>query len=100
MAFTLKPYAEILAMNEEKLDAEMAPLRARAVRARAELKICKLSEKMVTLEADIHRACISKDIDFDRVADLIDEYDLAERRLNTVQGVVKQLFPVQRVKAK
>jgi hypothetical protein len=94
MAFKLKPYAEILAMNEEKLDAEMAPLRARAVRARAELKICKLSEKMVTLEADIHRACIGKEIDFDRVADLIDEFDLAERRLKTVQDVAAQLFPV------
>jgi hypothetical protein len=93
MAFTVKPFRELVAMTKEKLDEAMVPLRVRAAKAKAESEIIKIEEGLLKTEQEIHTLCSSKDIDFNKIGDLMDEYDLAERRLKQIKALVEQLFP-------
>ena len=98
MAFNLKPYKEILAMTKEKIDESLAPIRARSAKARADLEICKIEEAMATIETDIHKLCAEKDIDFNKVAEKIDQFELKERRLAQIKKLVDELFPEKKGK--
>ena len=89
----LKPLAEILAMSKEKLDASLAPIRARQLRARADTEVAKLDERLVTLEREIHELCAMKDIDFNRITDKMDEAELTQRRVKQLCAIVADLFP-------
>lgn len=89
----LKPLLEILASSKEKIEESMAPIRARQVKAKADLEGSKLAEKMVTLEKQIFEACAKPDIDFGKVCDLMDEHALATRRNAQLEQIVTQLFP-------
>lgn len=93
MAFNVKPFKELIALSKEKLDEALAPVRARAAKAKANLEVAKLDEKMMSLESDIHKLCAEKDLNFDKIVDKIDEYDLAERRRNQVEKLVSEMFP-------
>jgi hypothetical protein len=89
----LKPLAEILAMSKEKLDASLAPIRARQVKAKAETQVALLDEKAITLERDVAELCARKEIDFDKVITAMDEHDLNERRVKQLRAIVADLFP-------
>lgn len=89
----LKPFAELIAMSKEKFDEAMAPIRARKVRSQADLEIAKLDEKLISLETKIHELCATKDINFSKVIDLMDEHALVERRKGQLDQIVKDLFP-------
>lgn len=93
MAFVLKPFKELVAMTKEKLDEAMLPLRVRAAKAKAEGEVIKLEEKLLTLEGKINEACAQKELDFSKIGDLMDEYDLTERRLKQINDLVTALFP-------
>jgi len=93
MAFKLKSFKELVSMTKEKLDESLVPLRVRAAKAKAESEVIKLEEKLITLETTINEKCAQKDINFTTVADLMDEYDLLERRLKQINDLVAALFP-------
>jgi hypothetical protein len=93
MAFNLKPYKEILALTKEKINEALAPIRARSAKAKADLELAKLEEKLLGLEADIHKKAAEKDLDFNAIAELVDKYDLAERRRDQIAKLVSELFP-------
>ncbi len=93
MAFKLKTFKELISLTKEKLDEALIPLRVEAARNRAQGEVIKLKEKLLGLETRINEACAKKDIDFNAVGDLMDEYDLAERRLKQIEGLVTALFP-------
>lgn len=93
MAFKVKPFVEVIAMTKEKLDEALAPIRARSARAKADMASAKLEETMVTLEREIHEACASKDIDFDKIISLIDRYELTERKAGQIGTLIGDLFP-------
>lgn len=93
MAFIIKPFREIISMSKEKLDEALAPIRARSARAKADLEIAKLDEKLVGVETEIHKLCAEKELDFNKISDKMDEYALAERRRDQITGLIKQLFP-------
>lgn len=93
MAFQIKSFKELISMTKEKLDEAMVPLRVRAAKAKAEGEKVKLEQKMLELETKINDLCAQKELDFNKIADLMDDYDLAERRLSQVTKLVKQLFP-------
>lgn len=93
MGFKLKPYKDLLAMTKEKIEEAMLPLRVRSAKARADGEVIKLEEKMITLEAKINEACAKKDIDFNAITDMLDDYDLTERRLKQINELVTALFP-------
>lgn len=89
----LKPFKELIAMSKEKIDEALAPMRARAVKAKAELEMAKLEETRIKLEAAIQEMCVGKEIDFNTLLNKMDEYDLNERRLAQYGKVLGQLFP-------
>lgn len=95
MSFKVKSYKEVLAMTKEKLDEALAPIRARSAKAKAELEIAKQQEKLVGLETDIHKLCAEKDLDFNKIADKVDAYELTERRLKQIESLVEELFPTE-----
>ena len=93
MAFKLKSFKELVSLTKEKLDEALIPLRVEAAKNRAQGEVIKLKEKMLSLETQINEACAKKDIDFNSVCNLMNEYDLAERRLKQIEGLVVALFP-------
>ena len=93
MAFELKPFKEILALSKEKLDEALAPIRARQVKAKADSLVANYEEDLITIEKNITEQCASKEVDFEKLADLLDKYALKERRKTQFQTIYKQLFP-------
>lgn len=93
MAFQIKPFKELVAMTKEKLDEAMVPLRVRGAKAKAEGEVIKLEEKLINYETKINEACAKKELDFNAIGDLMDEYDLTERRLVQIKDLVTALFP-------
>lgn len=93
MAFELKPFKEILALSKEKLDEALAPIRARQVKAKADSLVANYEEDLITIEKSITEQCASKEVDFEKLADLLDKYALKERRKTQFQNIYKQLFP-------
>lgn len=89
----LKPYKTLIALSKEKLDEAMAPIRARGVKAKAELEMSKLEADQVTNETKIQELLTEKDVNFIKLMDLIDEGELVERRLKKYTEVLEQLFP-------
>jgi len=95
MAFKIKSFKELISMTKEKLDEAMVPLRVRAAKAKAEGEKVGLEQKMLELETKINDLCAQKELQFSKIADMMDEYDLAERRLKQIEKLVEQLFPVE-----
>lgn len=93
MAFKLKTFKELVSLGKEGLDAALLPLRVDAARNRAQGEAIKLKEKLFSLETRINEECAKKDIDFNKVGDLMDDYDMAERRLKQINDLVSALFP-------
>lgn len=89
----LKPFKELIKLSKEKLDESLAPMRARAVKAKAELEMAKLDERRVQLEMQVQEICAQRDIDFTQLLAKMDEHDLNERRLAQYQQLLAQLFP-------
>lgn len=93
MKFTLKPFAEMLALSKEKIDEALAPIRARAAKAKADVKIAALDEQIVGLESAVQKMALDKELDLDRMCDKIDELELLYRRRDQFGQVIGQLFP-------
>lgn len=89
----LKPYAELIALSKEKLDAALAPIRARQVKTQAELEMAKIDEQLISTEAKIQELCAQKSIDFSALLRLMDEVALAERRKKQYGQILRDLFP-------
>ena len=92
MAFKMKTYKELVSMTKEKLDEALVPLRVRSAKAKAEGEIVKLEEKLIQLETKINEACAKKELEFNTIGDMMDEYDLTERRLKQIKELVAALF--------
>lgn len=95
MGFKLKSYKELVAMTKEKLDETLLPLRVRGAKNRADAEVLKIEEEMLKLETQINEECAKKDVDFTKACDLIDKFELAERRLKQIKELVTALFPAK-----
>lgn len=93
MAFQVKSFKELISMTKEKLEESMIPFRVRTAKAKAEMIKVELETKLVELETKINEQCAQKEINFPKIADLVDEYELTERRLNQITSLVSKLFP-------
>lgn len=93
VSFKLKPFKDLIALSKEKIDEALAPLRASTAKAKATLKMAEIDEKIAALGQQIQELATSKDIDFDKMADKLDEIGLLEIRKERFQEIVTQLFP-------
>lgn len=89
----LKPFKELIAMSKEKLDEAMAPIRARQVKAAAEMEKTKIETDIVNLETKVQELCTKKEVCFPALMDTLDELALLERRKQQYDEVLGQLFP-------
>lgn len=89
----LKPFKEIIAMNKEKLNEALAPIRARKVKTQAEMKKSEIDEKIVVIESEIQEMCTGTDINFDSLFEKLDKIALLERRKKQYDKVLNELFP-------
>lgn len=89
----LKSFTEMLAMGPDQINAELAGPRAATAKARSTLLLAELNEKIVKKQQQVTEACCNKDINFERVADLLDELELLEMRTDRIQNIIDQLFP-------
>lgn len=95
----LRPFVELICLSKEKLNEAMAPIRARQVRAKAELEMSKIDTDLLNLETKIQEMCAEKDINLPFLLDRLDETALLERRKAQYEKVLAQLFPVEDAKA-
>ena len=96
MAIKMKTFRELVSMTKEKLDEALIPLRVEGAKNRAQGEIIKLKENLISIEQKLNDECAKKDIDFNKAGDLMDEYDLTERRLNQITALVSDLFPSEK----
>lgn len=89
----LIPMKEMLKMTKDGINEALAPIRAAKLKAKAELAKAKLAEEIIDLDAQIQEHCTSKDIDFEKLGDLIDEVELREHRQERMDQILTQLFP-------
>lgn len=89
----LTPYSKLLVMGKEAIDAALAPIRARGARKQAELELCRIEERIASMEQRITEACSKTPINFDAVIDAFDELDLASRRQSQFEKIIEELFP-------
>jgi DNA-binding sugar fermentation-stimulating protein len=89
----LKPFAELIGATKEAVAKALAPMRARKVKAKAELEMAKLDERIVCLESEVQEECAKEDINFDTLMKKLDEAALIERRQKQYKKVLAELFP-------
>ena len=93
MKFQLKPFKEILALSKEKLDEALAPIRTKQVKAKADSLVANYEEELLTIERKITEACVTKDVNLETIADLLDQHALKQRRKDQFLAIYTQLFP-------
>lgn len=91
----LQPFSKILAMSKEKIDEAMAPIRAKNVKAKADLEMAKLEEEILGKETKVQEMCLEKEINLPKLLDLLDEIAILEQRKDQYSVVMQQLFPTK-----
>lgn len=89
----LKPFITLLKMTKENIDEQLAPVRAKRLQSRIGVKKAEQEESKLGLEQEIFEMFTNKDVDVDAVLDKMDEVQLAERRIEQYDLLVKELFP-------
>jgi hypothetical protein len=93
MTFKLKPLKDLLAMSKDKLHEAMAPVRARKIKAQAELELAKLDTELIELESGVQESFTGEAIEFPKLLDKLDRIALLERRKKQYDKVLAELFP-------
>jgi hypothetical protein len=89
----LTPYRKLLTMGREAVDATLAPVRAHSAKKKAELELAKLEERVATLDSELTTLCATKEIDFDKIIDKLDDIALVERRKKQFEKIIAEMFP-------
>lgn len=95
MQIKLKSLKEILSLSADERAADLVPSRVATAKAKATLLIAETDEKIANLEGRLRESTSAKDIDFNRVADMIDEMELLGLRKQRFADISDQLFPVE-----
>lgn len=90
---TLPAYKKALTMGEKALNAVLATPRNASAKKKAELEMCKLDEKVATLETELHEECTKKDLDFFAIIQKQDKIALTKRQIKQFQVILDEMFP-------
>lgn len=93
MKFKLPSFAELLKMSQQQIDEALAPIRARSAKARATLAMAELDEQILKLESEIQKMALDKEIDFNKMADKLDDIAMLELRKERFTDILASLFP-------
>jgi hypothetical protein len=87
----LPRYADLL-NNKKDADTQLINAKVSQAEARAKLKVAEIEEDLATREAKLREVCMSTEIDFDQMIDLIDEIDNVNHTLGQYNSIVDQMF--------
>lgn len=88
----LMKYKDVISLAKDKIKETMAPLRAREMKKKAELEVCKLDSEIIEKEQKIQEFAAEYPIDFDKILDAIDELDLIKRRQEQFGKIITEMF--------
>lgn len=88
----LMKYKDVISLAKDKIKETMAPLRAREMKKKAELEVCKLDSEIIEKEQKIQEYAAEYPIDFDKMLDAIDELDLVKRRQEQFGKIITEMF--------
>lgn len=88
----LMKYRDILSLAKEKVAEAKAPLRAKEMRKKAELEVCKLESTIADREQKIQDLSSEYPINFENLLDAIDELELTQRRKEQFEKVILEMF--------
>jgi len=88
----LMKYKDVLVLAKDKIKEAMAPLRAREMRKKGELEVCKIESDIADKEQKIQELSSQYPVDFHKLADLIDELELVKRRKEQFEKIIEEMF--------
>lgn len=88
----LLKYKDVLILCKEKVKEAMAPLRAREMRKKGELEVCKIDSKIAEREQKIQEYASEYPIDFDKLLDALDDLELVKRRKEQFEKIIDEMF--------
>lgn len=89
----LTPYATLLSLPPEELQAKTATTQINHQKQRGLLRLAELDEQIANLENSVNQLCSSNMLSFDIIADSIDSLALTNRRREQLQCIINELFP-------
>ena len=89
---SLMKYKDMLVLCKEKINEAKAPLRAREMRKKAELEVCKLESVLADREQKINELSSEYPVKFNVLLDAIDELELTQRRKEQFERVITEMF--------
>lgn len=89
----LKTYLEAIQATKEDKQKQLAPAHAEQSRAELSVKIAKLGIEIGDLEIEVTNAASAYPLDVDALSENLDQLAWAQRRLDQLQSIQKQLFP-------
>jgi hypothetical protein len=88
----LLKYKDVLILCKDKIKEAMAPLRAREMKKKAELEVCKIESQISEGEQKIQELASEYPIDFHKMIDAIDDLDLVKRRKEQFELIIEEMF--------
>lgn len=85
-------YNEVLKLAKDKINEVMAPLRAKEMKKKAELKIAELESKLAEEDQKVQEIASQYPIDFDKLLKALDERDWVQRRTEQLLEIIEKLF--------
>ncbi len=89
---SLMKYKDVLVLAKEKVKEAIAPLRAKEMKKKAELEVCKLESTIAEKEQKIQECASEYPINFDKLIDAIDELELTQRRKEQFERIINEMF--------
>lgn len=89
---SLLKYKDVLVLAKEKVKEAMAPLRAREMRKKAELEVCKLESSIAEKEQKVQQYASEYPVNFDKLIDALDELELTKRRKEQFDQIITEMF--------
>jgi hypothetical protein len=87
----LPRYEDIL--NDKKdANRELISAKVAQASARANLKIAQIDEDLKTRQARLKEVCMSPEVDFDVIIELLDDIETVERTKGQYEAIVDQMF--------
>jgi len=89
---SLLKYKDVLILCKDKIKEAMAPLRAREMRKKGELEICKIDSEIAEKEQKIQEFASEYPINFDKLIDALDDLELIKRRKEQFEKIIEEMF--------
>lgn len=98
MALELKPLKDILTAGKEALKTMFAPVRERILKSQLEIEMATLEGKIMQRQNDLQEIFLSfaddkKNVDFNAIADVMDDIEILQGRAVQFADMMSQLFP-------